>query len=77
MYKNDGFWKTCDQCGIFFLAIQVGLFEINIFLNLEILLTISKMFHGLHPIGISAMYSQNCDVHSHDTRKKKTIYMLP
>ena len=30
-----------------------------------------KMFHGLHPIGISAMYSQNCDVHSHDTRKKQ------
>ena len=28
------------------------------------------MFHGLHPIGISVMYSQNCDVHSHDTRQK-------
>ena len=53
-----------------------------LFLNLEILpidkliqnrigLFMYKMFHGLHPIGISAMYSQNCDVHSHDTRKKK------
>ena len=29
-----------------------------------------KNFYCLHPIGISAMYSQNCDVHNHDTRKK-------
>ena len=34
-----------------------------------------KMFHGLHPIGISAMYSQNCDVHSHDTRKKNNLHV--
>ena len=55
-----------------------------LFLNLDILpidkliqnrigLFMYKMFHGLHPIGISVMYSQNCDVHSHDTRKKTTI----
>ena len=58
-----------------------------LFLNLDILpidkliqnrigLFLYKMFYGLHPIGISVMYSQNCDVHSHDTRKK-IIYMLP
>ena len=33
------------------------------------------MFHGLHPIGISAMYSQNCDVHSHDTRIKNNLHV--
>ena len=57
-----------------------------LFLNLEILaidkliqnrigLFMYKMFHGLHPIGISAMYSQNCDVHSHDTRKKNNLHV--
>ena len=33
------------------------------------------MFHGLHPIGISVMYSQNCDIQSHDTRKKNSLYV--
>ena len=57
-----------------------------LFLNLEILpidkliqnrigLFMYKMFHGLHPIGISAMYSQNCDVHSHATRKKNNLHV--
>ena len=55
-----------------------------LFLNLDILpidkliqnsigLFMYKMFYGLHPIGI--MYSQNCDVHSHDTRKKNNLHV--
>ena len=33
------------------------------------------MFYGLHPIGFNAMYSQNCDVHSHDTRTKNNLHV--
>ena len=57
-----------------------------LFLNLDILpidkliqnrigLFMYKIFYGLHPIGISAMYSQNCDVHSHDTTKKNNLHV--
>ena len=33
------------------------------------------MFYGLHPIGINAMYSQNCDAHSHDIGKKINLHV--
>ena len=57
-----------------------------LFLNLDILpidqliqnrigLFMYKMFYSLHPIGISVMYSQNCDVHNHDTRKKNNLHI--
>ena len=58
------------------LCLILDILSIDKLIQNRIGLFMYKMFYGLHPISINAMYFQNCEVHSLDTRKK-IIYMLP
>ena len=53
------------------LFLKLDILPIDKLIQNRIGLFMYKMFYGLHPIGINAMYSQNCDVHSHMISAKK------
>ena len=52
------------------IFLKLDILPIDKLIQNRISMFMYKMFYGLHPIGINAMHSQNCAVHSHDTHKK-------